>query len=64
MNPGQQRRVAGSAALGLVVVALLLVLVLGVTGQLGIGAVIGLLIAVAVYGSLVLWRLGRAESRR
>ncbi len=57
MNLTQQRSIALSAALGLGAVALLVVLVLGAAGALDIGTVIALLVAVVVYGVLVLGRL-------
>lgn len=57
MNPTQQRSIALSAALGLGAVALLVVVALGATGALDIGTVIALLVAVVVYGALVLVRL-------
>lgn len=59
MNTKQQLHIALSAALGLGVVALVLVIVLGLSGNLSPGVCIALLVSVFVYGALVLRRLQR-----
>ena len=63
MTTSQQQRIALSAALGLGAVALVVVVVLGLTAQLDLGTAVGLLLAVVLYGALVLHRLRRSAGR-